>query len=54
MIVPGSIYWNMGIGLDKGEVKEDIEGLANMVHLGRAIGWLGTPIKPVLASYPKG
>jgi multimeric flavodoxin WrbA len=40
MIVPGSIYWNMGIGLDKGDVKEDREGLDTMKALGENMGWL--------------
>lgn len=53
MIVPGSTYWNMGFGLRKEEVKEDVEGMANMRQLGRAINWLGKAIQPVLASYPK-
>jgi len=34
MILPGSTYWNMGYGHDKGEVLEDEEGLANMRHVG--------------------
>ncbi len=52
MILPGSTYWNMGIGLNQGDVLEDDEGLANMRHLGRCIDWLGRAIKPVLADYP--
>jgi multimeric flavodoxin WrbA len=40
MIVPGSIYWNMGFGLDKGAVKEDQEGLQTMEVLGRNMAWL--------------
>jgi multimeric flavodoxin WrbA len=40
MIVPGSIYWNMGFGLDKGAVKEDEEGLQTMQILGRNMAWL--------------
>ena len=54
MILPGSTYWNMGYGLNKGEVSEDHEGLANMQHLGKSIDWLGKIIKPNLASYPRG
>ena len=27
LIVPGSIYWNMGFGLDKGDVEKDEEGI---------------------------
>lgn len=41
MIIPGSTYWNMGMGLDKGDVLKDEEGLRNMVHLGNTIAWLG-------------
>lgn len=54
MILPGSTYWNMGYGMDKGEVLEDSEGLANMRHLGKSIDWLGRAIKPHIESYPKG
>ncbi len=53
MIIPGSTYWNMGIGLGKGEVSEDQEGIANMRHLGKSIDWLGRAIKPVMGSYPR-
>ncbi len=54
MILPGSTYWNMGIGLDKGDVKEDEEGLRNMRHLGKSINWITTTIKPHIESYPRG
>jgi multimeric flavodoxin WrbA len=40
MIVPGSIYWNMGIGLDKGAVENDEEGLQTMRVLGQNMAWL--------------
>lgn len=53
MILPGSTYWNMGFGLQKGEVSEDEEGLANMRHLGKSIAWLGDVIKPTIDTYPK-
>ena len=36
-IVPGSIYWNLGFGLDKGDVADDEEGLRNMEDLGTTI-----------------
>ncbi len=45
MIIPGSIYWNMGIGREKGEVLNDEEGLMNMQDLGETIAWLGKAIK---------
>ncbi|MBU4262741.1 MAG: flavodoxin family protein [Proteobacteria bacterium] len=53
MIMPGSTYWNMGYGLNKGEVLEDKEGLANMRHLGKCIDWLGKAIEPTIANYPR-
>jgi len=40
MIIPGSIYWNMGIGRAKGEVEQDEEGLQTMKTLGQNIAWL--------------
>ena len=40
MIVPGSIYWNFGIGRDKGEVEGDEEGLRTMTVLGENMAWL--------------
>jgi len=39
MIVIGSSYWNMGIGLGKGDVEQDDEGMATMVTLGRSMAW---------------
>lgn len=40
MIIPGSSYWNVGIGKDKGEVENDAEGLETMRDLGRNMAWL--------------
>ena len=40
MIVPGSNYWNMGFGLDKGDVEKDEEGLDIMKVLGENMAWL--------------
>jgi multimeric flavodoxin WrbA len=40
MVVPGSSYWNIGIGRDKGEVAGDEEGLATMRTLGQNMAWL--------------
>ena len=54
MVVPGSTYWNMGIGRDMGEVKDDEEGVANMRHLGQVIDWLGQSIKTAKIEYPRG
>ena len=40
MIVPGSVYWNMGFGLDKGDVENDDEGVNTMKVLGENMAWL--------------
>ncbi|MBW2227477.1 MAG: flavodoxin family protein, partial [Deltaproteobacteria bacterium] len=40
MIVPGSTYWNMGFGKDKGDVEKDEEGLLTMKALGENMAWL--------------
>ena len=40
MIVPGSHYWNIGIGRDKGEVEKDEEGKQIMKTLGQNMSWL--------------
>ena len=40
MIVPGSVYWNMGFGLDKGDVETDDEGVNTMKVLGKNMAWL--------------
>jgi len=40
MIVPGSSYWNMGVGRDVGQVEGDQEGLKTMADLGRNMAWL--------------
>jgi multimeric flavodoxin WrbA len=40
MILPGSSYWNVGIGNKKGEVETDEEGMKTMEDLGRNMAWL--------------
>ena len=40
MIVPGSTYWNFGVGMKEGEVQQDEEALDNMKDLGETIAWL--------------
>jgi len=52
MIVPGSIYWNMGMGLEKGEVLGDEEAMRNMGHVGRVIAWLGRAIASAPDAFP--
>jgi multimeric flavodoxin WrbA len=45
VIVPGSTYWNLGYGREKGEVANDNEALRNMTDLGQTIAWLGAAIQ---------
>jgi multimeric flavodoxin WrbA len=40
MIIPGSNYWNIGFGWDKGDVSSDKEGLETMRVLGNNMAWL--------------
>jgi len=40
MIVPGSCYWNIGIGREPGDVARDEEGIRTMKVLGRNMAWL--------------
>jgi multimeric flavodoxin WrbA len=40
MVVPGSSYWNIGIGLAPGDVKNDDEGVMTMKTLGANMAWL--------------
>jgi multimeric flavodoxin WrbA len=40
MVVPGSSYWNVGLGLDPGDVEKDEEGLRTMRVLGENMAWV--------------
>jgi multimeric flavodoxin WrbA len=40
MIVPGSNYWNMGFGHEKGDVEKDEEAQGTMRTLGQNMTWL--------------
>ncbi len=40
MIIPGSSYWNVGIGRQPGEVNNDTEGVQTMKNLGKNMAWL--------------
>jgi multimeric flavodoxin WrbA len=40
MIIPGSSYWNIGIGRAPGEVENDAEGMRTMSNLGKNMAWL--------------
>jgi multimeric flavodoxin WrbA len=49
MIIPGSSYWNIGIGREPGDVEKDEEGIQTMKVLGRNMAWL---LKRVKAEEP--
>jgi len=40
MIIPGSNYWNVGVGRAIGEVEKDEEGMMTMKVLGENMAWL--------------
>ena len=40
MIVPGSTYWNLGVGREIGDVDSDEEGIQIMQELGKNMAWL--------------
>lgn len=40
MIVPGSSYWNVAVGRDKGEVRNDAEGMEIVKTLAKNMAWL--------------
>lgn len=53
LIMPGSTYWNLGIGREKGDIADDAEGLNNMENLGKVIDWLTKATKPALKDFPE-
>jgi len=40
MVIVGSVYWNLGTGLNKGNARSDEEGMATMKILGQNMAWL--------------
>ncbi|WP_027364469.1 flavodoxin family protein [Desulfotruncus alcoholivorax] len=40
MIIPGSCYWNMGLGRNPGEILKDEEGIQTFKVLGQNMAWL--------------
>ncbi len=45
MIVVGSSYWNIGVGLKPGDVLNDEEGVRTMRDLGKNMAWLIKKLK---------
>ena len=46
MIVPGSTYWNVAFGREKGEVRNDAEGMETVKNLARNMAWLMSRLGP--------
>lgn len=40
VVVPGSSYWNLGHGLEPGDVEKDEEGILTMTNLGKNMAWV--------------
>jgi multimeric flavodoxin WrbA len=40
MVIPGSDYWNLGVGFKSGDVEQDKEGLETMRQLGHNMSWV--------------
>jgi multimeric flavodoxin WrbA len=40
MIIPGSSYWNLGVGLNPGDILKDREGISTLKDLGQNMAWL--------------
>jgi multimeric flavodoxin WrbA len=53
MVVPGSIYWNIGFGLRREDVKDDKEGLTNVRILADTIHLVAGAIRPLAAQWPE-
>lgn len=45
MVVPGSSYWNIAFGRDRGEVVQDEEGMKTAWNFGKNIAWVIKSLK---------
>lgn len=45
MVVPGSTYWNIAFGRDKGEVAKDEEGMRTAWNFGKNVAWCVKKLK---------
>jgi multimeric flavodoxin WrbA len=45
MIVPGSTYWNIAFGREKGEVTKDEEGVRTVRNFGKKLAWLAKKVR---------
>ena len=40
MIIPGTTYWTIAFGRERGEVTKDEEGMRTVENFGKKIAWL--------------
>jgi len=45
LVVPGSTYWNVAFGLEKGEVTSDEEGMKTVWNFGKNVAWTVKKLK---------
>lgn len=45
MVVPGSSYWNIAFGKEKGEVPSDEEGMQTVWNFGKNVAWVLKRVK---------
>jgi len=45
MVIPGTTYWSIAFGREKGEVLQDEEGVETIRNLGKRIVWLAKKLK---------
>jgi multimeric flavodoxin WrbA len=45
MIVPGSTYWNVAVGREKGEINHDTEGMTTARNFGKNVAFLVKKLK---------
>jgi len=45
MIIPGTTYWSIAFGREKGEVAKDEEGIKTARNLGKKMAWLAKKLK---------
>jgi multimeric flavodoxin WrbA len=45
MIIPGTTYWSIAFGKEKGEVANDEEGMSTARNLGKKMAWLADKLK---------
>jgi len=45
MIIPGTTYWTVAFGREKGEAEKDEEGVATVRNFGKKVAWLAGKVK---------